>query len=230
MNNLKKPYIKKIFEKNKYKFFYVDGAWIRENINEEFTTYADHLKFEFIPDGEIWIEQEFGKKEWKYYVKYFLAKLKYLNEFYEYRTAIKLANTVEQNERNKNPSVKRLKKLSKSEQVKAIHKKFLKKYSNKIKVWIVNGFLVRSLYFLDYCAGGHDKVYHFIPEGEIWIDDALSPKDLKCTLIHEAHERILMKKGMTYDKAHNRSSRLELYCRKHPRKIDRILKKQLDRQ
>jgi hypothetical protein len=228
---MKKPYIKKIYEKNGNNFFYVDGAWIRENIDEEFITYSDHLKFKFIPPREVWIEEEFSKKEWKYYVKYFVAKLKYLGECYEYWEAVRLANVVEQNARNKNPTVKKLKKLPRYEQVKAIHKKLLKKYSNdKVKVWMANGFLVRSLYYLDYCAGGHDKVYHFVPRGEIWIDDAINPKDFKCTLIHEAHERRLMAKGMTYDKAHHRSSRLELSCRKHPRKIDRVLRRELRKQ
>ncbi len=229
---MKKPYLKKIFEKNNYKFFYVDGMYVRKNLDEEFTNFGDNHNFKFIPENEVWIDKEFGRtKELKYLAKFFIDKINHLARGRKQKEAIKLANVIEQKERDKNPAVNKLKKLSRDKQIKIIHKRLLKRYSNKkIKVWIVDGFLVRSLYFLDFTEGGHDYVYKFIPKNEIWIDDALNPKEIEFVLLHEAHERRLMTRGMSYSKAHKKSSRIELYYRKNPRKMNRMLRRELKMQ
>ncbi len=60
-----------------------------------------------------------------------------------------------------------------------IRVKFLKSYSRKVKVWIVDGEAVRDLFFIDFTEGGYDKVYPFIPSGEIWIDDDVFPRERK---------------------------------------------------
>lgn len=232
MINMKKPYMKKIHEKNRYKFFYVDGAWIRKNLDEEFTNFGDNHNFKFIPKNEVWVDKEFGKiKEWKYFARFFIEKINYLAKEKNQKEAIRLANMIEQRERDKNPAVKKIKKLSKKEQIRRIHKRFLKEYSNsRIKTWVVNGFLVRSVFFLDFTEGGHDLVYKFVPSREIWIDNALNPKEIEFVLLHEAHERNLMKKALSYEQAHKKSSRIELNCRKNPRKINRLLKRELKMQ
>lgn len=93
----------------------------------------------------------------------------------------------------------------------------------------MDGELVRGLYFVDFTQGGHDKVYKFIPENEIWVDDDVSQKEMKFVLLHELHERNLMKKGMKYDLAHQASSAIEIYARKHRRKIDKLLRKELQK-
>lgn len=229
---MKEPYLKKIFEKNRYKFFYVDGMHVRKNLDEEFTNFGENHKFRFIPKNEVWIDKEFGRtKEWKYFAKFFINKINYLARGKKPKEAIRLANVIEQKERNKSPIVRKLRKLSKQEQVKKIHKRLLKKYSDsKIKTWIVDGFLVRSIFFLDFTEGGHDRVYRFVPFKEIWIDDALNPRELKYVLLHEAHERNLMKKGMSYEEAHKKSSKIELSCRKNPGKIDKLLRRELKMQ
>ena len=58
----------------------------------------------------------------------------------------------------------------------------------------------------------------------------MNPKELKYVLLHEAHERGLMKKGMSYDKAHEDSSKIELHCRENPNEVDGALKKEMERQ
>jgi hypothetical protein len=232
---MKKPYIRKIGKFSGYDVFYVDGIWVRKNLEREFTTYADHIKYNFIPKKEFWIEEEFAKKEWKYYVKYFIAKIKYLQEGNDLKKSIFLANIIEQKERDKSKIIQKLKKSTKEEQIKSIHKKFLKEYSNdSIKVWIVKGFLVRSLYFLDFSSGGHDKVYTFIPKNEIWIDDSMNPSDIKYLLIHELHERYHMNQGLYYDfenqksnDAHALAHKLEEECRNSPEKVDYVLKQEI---
>jgi hypothetical protein len=76
--------------------------------------------------------------------------------------------------------------------------------------------MVRSGFDIDFTAGGHDHVYEFVPEGEIWIDDAIEEKERGFVLLHELHERNRMATGLPYSTAHNESSRLEYHCRHHP--------------
>jgi hypothetical protein len=229
---MKKPYIKKIGEFDGLKVFYVDGMYIRENLDEEFTNCAAHYKFQFIPEDEIWIDQEFGKtKEWRYFLEYYIARKRLIEEGKTIEEAKRLGNIAEQEKRDTNKTIIKLKKLSREELLKKVRLKEIKKYSNsKVKIYVVNGFIVRGIFFIDFTEGGHDKVYNFVPKNEIWIDDALSSKELKFVLIHEAHERELMNKGMSYDDSHKDSSRIEYYCRKHKKEIDKVLKEELVKQ
>jgi hypothetical protein len=72
------------------------------------------------------------------------------------------------------------------------------------------GFLVRELdggtlrRTVDplFIIGGHSKVYRYVPEGEIWLDAKMDPKELPYHLIHEAVECTLMARGIAYDVAH----------------------------
>jgi hypothetical protein len=73
---------------------------------------------------------------------------------------------------------------------------------------------VRSNYSLDFTQGGHDRVYSFIPQHEIWIDDDLSAKERSAVILHEINENNLMSKGMSYLPAHKRSSLKELKYRR----------------
>ncbi|MBU2053184.1 MAG: hypothetical protein KJ721_03000 [Nanoarchaeota archaeon] len=98
-----------------------------------------------------------------------------------------------------------------------------------IKVWLVNGELVRDIFYIDFSEGGHDKVYFFVPEKEIWIDDDITPHERKFVLLHELHERILMAKGMKYIQAHESSSKIESFCRHHPDKFKKIMKKEIEK-
>jgi len=229
---MKKPYIKKLVSKNGLNFFIVDGFWIRKNIEEEFTNCSDFHKFKFIPKNEVWIDKDNNAFEMKYFIKFYLAKEKYLSLGKHYKKAVKLANLIEKNERGKNIFLRKLKNVSNEQLINKIHKKLLRKYSNdKVKTWIVDGFLVRSLIFLDFTHGGHDFVYRFVPKNEVWIDDVISSKDLKYVLVHELRERRLMKKGMKYNNAHyNFASKIELYLRKNPKKLDAILRKEVEMQ
>lgn len=90
-----------------------------------------------------------------------------------------------------------------------VHEHVWKKLENGVSVWVVNGRLVRSVFDIDFTAGGHDHVYEFVPEGEVWIDDAIEEKERGFVLLHELHERNRMAEGWPYSKAHNESSHLE---------------------
>ena len=87
---------------------------------------------------------------------------------------------------------------------------------NGVAVWIVNGRFVRSVFDIDFTAGGHDHVYEFVPQGEVWIDGDIVEKERGFVLLHELHERNRMAKGDPYSTAHADSSRIEFRCRHHP--------------
>ena len=70
-----------------------------------------------------------------------------------------------------------------------MHERLWKQLENAVSVWIVNGRLVRSVFDIDFTAGGHDHVYEFVPRGEVWIDDAIVEKERGFVLLHELHER-----------------------------------------
>ncbi len=42
---------------------------------------------------------------------------------------------------------------------------------------------------IDFTAGGHDYVYEFVPENEVWIDDDIAEAERGYVLVHELHER-----------------------------------------
>lgn len=107
-----------------------------------------------------------------------------------------------------------------------LHKKIINILTDakgqRVKVCLVNGSYVKStnpgLGFKEFVEGGHHYVdsypgyKKFIPDDEIWVDDAFKSKidDLKGIIQHEFIERNLMKyKKWSYEKAHEYSNKKE---------------------
>jgi hypothetical protein len=126
-----------------------------------------------------------------------------------YNKALEEADKVEQKERRRAGDVSRLTHQGKQlPDGKELHQQLWKKLQNGVSVWIVNGRLVRSVFDIHFTEGGHDYVYEFVPENEVWIDDALKRKR-GYVLLHELHERIEWP-GWSCNKAHAESSRLNI--------------------
>lgn len=224
----KKPYIKKIRNVAGFHVWYVNGYWIRKHLDEEFTNFGQNYQFKFIPKNEFWIDQEHGKTETKYFISTMLIMNRLMSRGLTRKQADKIATLVEIAERNKSKRILKLKSTKNKEIVlNKVRKEFLKKYSGEVKVWLVRGDLVRSLFYTDFTQGGHDKVYKFVPKGEVWIDDDLFKKERVFVIIHELYERFLMAKGMSYNNAHEKASRIEYKCRTNPKMIKRTLKKEI---
>ena len=86
---------------------------------------------------------------------------------------------------------------------------------NALKIFIVDGKKVRENYHMDFLAGSHHYKYDFIPEDEIWIDDAMNIDEIEPTIINIVTERTLMKEQkMTYEQAHTIAIQKELEVRK----------------
>ena len=226
---MKKPYLKKFSEISKFTVWIVDGRCIRENIDEEFTNFGQHYRFNFIPEYELWIDKQYGEGEEKFYIDHMLVEYKLMSKGVNYNNAIEKADKIEKSERAKSELIKENLKFKKdhAKLVNLIHKKQIRDFGNKLKIWIVDGELVRDFFFVDFTEGGHDKVYNFVPEKEVWLDDDLSPRERKFVLLHEVHERNLMAKGMKYDEAHKDSSRIEFYCRHHQNETLKKIKSEI---
>ena len=239
---MKKPYLSKIGEYHGYRVYYVNGYYIRKHLDKEFTNFGSRKYFHFIPKHELWIDYENGKRgEARYFIDNFLMIQRELRNGQTYNEAVNIANRHEGAERSKSKHIKKIKKIkNKKKLFKKIHiKRLFSKYTKKIKIWLVRGDLVRSIFFLDFTEGGHDKVYHFIPKNEIWIDDDVYKKEIPYVLVHELHERHLMGLGWDYDaggvgvfsrkakkgkkSAHFDAEKVETYCRHHPKKVKKII-------
>ena len=102
--------------------------------------------------------------------------------------------------------------------LKGVYKYYLGKREG-LDIWIVDGSLIRRKIVSEFLYGGNDRVYNFIPEGEIWIDGSIDPMEAEYTIKHEIVERNLMIKGLAYDEAHKIATDEEMKLREENQKI-----------
>ncbi len=228
MPKLKSPYLKKFLTLGKITVWIVDGMAVRKNLDEEFTNFGQHYRFNCIPKWEFWLDKEFSPGEEFYFIDHLMTEFTLMQNGMSYPQAISAGDKLELIERSKSKLAIKCTKMKKKhdpELLKLMHKKKLTALSTKnLTIWIVNGEAVRNAFFIDFTCGGHEFVYHFVPKGEIWLDDDMNPKDCKFVLLHELHERARMKSGWPYPKAHYESSRLEFHCRHVPKELAAKLK------
>jgi hypothetical protein len=213
----KPPYIKKIDHRGNLEVWIVDGTYIRGHIDEEFTNFGQHYRYKYIPANELWIDREAEHDENRFFIDHLLVENRRMAKGMSYGDALERADREERKERRRAGDMKQVTRSSKDlPDAKLVHERLWKKLENGVSVWIVNGRLVRSVFDIDFTEGGHDHVYEFVPENELWIDDAIEEAERGYVLLHELHERNRMSKGWPYSKAHDESSHLEYRCRHHP--------------
>ncbi|MGA2864785.1 MAG: hypothetical protein ABSF95_09880 [Verrucomicrobiota bacterium] len=211
------PYLQQLDERGSLKVWLVDGSYIRGNIDEEFTNFGQHYRFPYIPENELWIDQERSPDERAFFIDHLIVEHQLMKQGATYEEAIVKADQAERKERRRAGDIKPLTNDGKTlPDPVSVHRELWKKLENGLTVWIVNGRLVRSVFDIDFTAGGHDKVYEFVPAKEVWIDDDIVEKERGYVLLHELHERNRMAAGLPYSLAHAESSRLEYRCRHHP--------------
>jgi hypothetical protein len=221
---LKPPYIRKLDERGDLEVWVVDGSYIRGHMDEEFTNFGQHYRYPYIPLNELWIDQENESNEQVFFIDHLLTEHRLMAKGMPYDKALSEADRAERKERRRAGDVSRLthrgRKLPDGLEV---HKRLWKVLENGVSVWIVDGRLVRSVFDIDFTAGGHDFVYEFVPQNEVWIDDAIVETERPYVLLHELHERHLMAAGWHYSEAHAESSRLEYRFRHHPDELHSAL-------
>ncbi|MGA2640700.1 MAG: hypothetical protein ABSG21_07330 [Spirochaetia bacterium] len=211
------PHITMVEERGSFKIWIVDGSYIRGHIDEEFTNFGQHFRFPYIPENELWLDQEAEHDERQFFIDHLLVEHRLMKAGQPYAEAIVEADRQERKERRRAGDVR---KATRSGAIlpagESMHEKLWKRLENAVTVWIVNGRLVRSTFDIDFTEGGHDKVYEFVPGQEVWIDDAILEQERGYVLLHELHERNRMSAGWPYSRAHAESSRMEYRCRHHP--------------
>lgn len=214
-----------------YDIWLVDGSYIRKNINENFVEYDHRFNHHFIPKNELWIDEETNPEERKFFIDHMFAEIDFIKSGKDIKGAVMEADALEKRERETELKESHLYKFKNNhkELLDKIRKKLLTEYSNdKVRIWLVDGKMVRDFFFVEYAEGGHDKVYDFIPENEIWIDEILYLEEIKFIIFHELRERNLMLMGKNYLVAHKRATLAEDYYRDHPEKLDMAIKKEIE--
>ena len=221
---MKPPYFEEIGQRGDITVWLVDGFYVRKNLDEEFTNLRQHYRFNCIPENEFWIDREANADEQPFFIDHLLIEHRLMKKGIPYVKAIELADRKEKAERRKAEGIPPDK--SKGEVNPAIvHLQIITKASDAT-VWLVDGRLVRDLYDIDFTEGGHDWVYKFVPKGEVWIDNDVEPEERPYILLHELHERNLMKKGLTYNEAHADSSKIEYHTKHNPKELSETLEKE----
>ena len=230
--NLKLPYLEtfKVVSHIKskagkfIKVMIVDGDWIRTNIDEEWTNFGQHFKFKYIPENEFWISNETSRDEYDFYITHLTREYSLMAKGEPYDIAITKADVIERKKRNTIHDMdKVLDPKTKRVDYSKFHKELIKTLDDGVKCWKVDGKLVRSILNIDFVSGGHSYVYFFVPKNEVWIDDKIDEADVPFVLLHELHERNLMKDGMAYSKAHADSSKIEAHARKNINELYSLL-------
>ncbi len=223
----KPPYIKKLDSRGKIDIWLVSGKYIRTNIDEEFTNFGQHYAgFKYIPKDELWLDAEYKPNERNFFIENLLVQHNLGEKDVPYEKQYVEGTRAERKERKlagdvqKTIGKKGKRKIPTGEDV---HDFLWKKLENGIKVWVVKGRLVRSIFDINFTQGGHEYVYEYIPPKEVWIDNDIVPSERGYVLLHELHEMNLMKKGVNYNNAHEDSSKIEYKARQNPDLLHELL-------
>ena len=223
--NKKGFYIKKVDTRGEIEIWAVDGKKIRNDIDKEFTNFGQHFHFSYIPENEFWLDNEASPNEQNFFIDHLLVEKRLMQAGVPYLEALDKANEKEKIERARAGDLKKIKKENNKIDLQKIHKKLLGITNNGISVWLIDARLVRSAYDLNFTEGGHDFVYNYVPEKEVWLDDDIFPDERPFILLHELFERNLMKSGENYPEAHKKASKLEWITRHDQSKLKKELKK-----
>ncbi len=221
-------------EKDGFQVWIVDGYKVRHKIYQEYLYGGNEQRYPFTPVGEIWIDHAISCEEFDLTLAHELNERHLMAKFgWTYDQAHDSSLSLEQVMRKKYAAVckaheLRLPPVSPSD------------YSNRkeipgiadsirleniyrlpagevdgIKVWIVDGFMVRKNIFPDFGFSGNDQAYHFIPKGEIWIDGSISCEETGYSIVAEQVERAQMALGKPFGEAYEAGIAKVLNLRKN---------------
>lgn len=81
-------------------------------------------------------------------------------------------------------------------------------------VILVDGEAVRSVFDIDFVAGGNHARYGFVPPGSVWIERTIERKFIAPVIVHEIVELVFMRMGgLSYSKAHDEANAVEKQMR-----------------
>ncbi len=208
-------------EKNGYKIWIIDGDKVRLKLYREYLYGGNEQRYLFNPKGEIWIDNAVSCEEFEMTLAHELNERHLMAKFgWTYDMAHDSSLALEVIMRRKfeqfcrahedslpkvpvtdYENIKEIKDIPDSVKLQNIYRIPLGE-RNGIKVWVVDGYLVRKNIYPDFGFSGNDLAYHFIPPREIWIDGQISAEETEYSISTELIERNLMSKGKSYDDAY----------------------------
>lgn len=171
---------------------FVDGQVIRNVVDVDFSGEGSNVMYPYIPSGVMWLDEVLE------------AEKDFFVELHSIERDLLLAGLSYADARKK--VCEKLVKAEKPNPVIDTYTWFPK--DKDLKIFIVDGQMVREYFDPKFIQGGHDLVYSYIPSRTIWMEKAFE-KEYLFTLLHEAHERSLMAKGLKYLDAHNSALQVE---------------------
>lgn len=211
---MRRPYLKPLRRlEGGVACFLVDGRWVRDHRDIEFTNGAHDLTRPYVPEGEVWIDREApGAGELPFLVRHQVRHRALMLQGKTYHQALRRATLAEKRERR---AALRRPDLSLEQARCAVRRERIGTLDDpRAEIWLVDGRGVRDRFYPEFTLGGHGLRYRFIPRGEIWIDDAAIASERAEIIAHEALELSLMRRGMSYPDAHRRASALERRLRR----------------
>jgi hypothetical protein len=144
------PHISCIQRRGPLSVWLVDGAYIRKNVDEEFSNFGHHFSFTRIPKNEIWIDQETHPDEQQFFIRHAIVERRLLRTGMDYEKARLLANREERKMRVAAGDLKKVVRGNKLPDARLVHRELWKTLTNGVQVWFVEGRLVRSVYDIDF--------------------------------------------------------------------------------
>jgi hypothetical protein len=225
----KKAYLEKIGQLGRVAIWLVDGPYVRKTLNENFVGYDGNHHLPFIPKYEFWIDSNSDPREWFFFIAHLLTVQAALASGASDDDATAAAIDREKEFRQKLQMIERKSHTDVSDEalLAQLRTKRYDAFPGSVTVWLVDGKVVRDHFLTDYNAGGHDRVYPFVPAHEIWLEDNLPPEELKFILLHELHERYLMGEGKDYAHGHAGATVVEDHYRDHPEGLDERIREEM---
>lgn len=189
----------------------VDGAKVVSQLYPPFIMGGNDQRYRFNPDNDVWIDNRIGCEELTYTIEHELIERQLMREkgmTYNRAHNAGLALESHLREVDRVKSERHARALL-SMSIRSVYRSFYKTVSG-IAVWIVDGPLVRKELDGDFCFGGHDLNYDFIPEREIWLDSAMSCEHMHYALVHQLEERRLYASGVGDGEADERALCMQL--------------------
>lgn len=187
-------------KREKQNVWIVDGEKVCLQLFPDFIMGGNDQRYRFNPPGDMWIDNRLGIEELQYTIGHELIERKLMLERgWSYDRAHKeggLLLETRMRDRDERHAAR------KGAPYRAYYGR-----RNGMSVWIVDGPLVRSTLNPDFCFGTHDQKADFVPEGEIWLDSAMSVEEAIYSLKHQVVEREMLAQGrrwaVAYDTAQN---------------------------
>lgn len=219
--NSENIYISYAGEREGFKIFIVNGDEVRKKCFNEFVYGGNSERYTFIPAKEIWVDNSVSAEEMETTIAHELKERKLMahdgllySDAHDSALALEVKmrkqwEAVCSEHESKLDSVTPRDFDSTMEIVTLPEKIKLKNIyriplgeKDGVKIWIVDGYVIRRDVFPDFDFSGNDKEYLFIPEGEIWIDGQISCEETNYSVASELKIRELIIKGLSYDSAY----------------------------